>query len=97
MKGEDEDSQPHGVPLTADMLQIIEDLPELTGGDYLFSSGDGKEPISGFSKMKQRFDRLMLEELRKIAADRKDQTLLAKIARIEVLMDALAKATGEQR
>jgi integrase len=97
MKGEDEDSQPHGVPLTAAMLQIIEQLPELAGGDFLFSSGDGKEPISGFSKMKQRFDRLMLEELRKIATDRKDQGLLAKIARIESLMDALAKATGEDR
>jgi integrase len=97
MKGEDEESQPHGVPLTTDMLDILEELPRFDAGDFLFSTGDGTEPISGFSKMKRRFDKLMLEELRKIAAERDDPILLAKIAKIESLMERLDQARGEER
>jgi integrase len=70
MKGEDDESHPHGVPLNAEMLEIIETLPRFDGGDFLFTTGDGKRPVSGFSKMKIRLDKLMLEELRKIAEQR---------------------------
>src|SRR6266851_499181 len=70
MKGEDDDSGPHVVPLNTEMLVIIEALPRFEGGDFLFTTGDGKRPVSGFSKMKSRLDKLMLEELQKIAEQR---------------------------
>jgi integrase len=70
MKGEDDDSGPHVVPLNTEMLEIIEALPRFEGGDFLFTTGDGKRPVSGFSKMKSRLDKLMLEELQKIAEQR---------------------------
>jgi integrase len=66
MKGEDGESKPHGVPLTTDILEIFETLPHFAGGDFVFTTGDGKRPVSGFSKMKSRLDKLMLEELQKI-------------------------------
>jgi integrase len=67
MKG----NAPHVVPLTADMIALIEALPRFAGdGDFLFSTGDGKRPTSGFSKMKRRLDGLVLAELREIAEAR---------------------------
>jgi integrase len=70
MKGEEDDSGPHVVPLNADMLEIIEAMPRFEGGDFLFTTRDGKQPVSGFSKMKHRLDKLMLEELQNIATQR---------------------------
>jgi integrase len=67
MKGEDDDSGPHVVPLNAEMLEVMEALPRFNaGGDFLFTTGNGQRPVSGFSKMKSRLDKLMLEELQKI-------------------------------
>jgi integrase len=71
MKGEDGDSGPHMVPLNADMSEILETLPRFTG-NFIFTSGDGQRPVSGFSKMKSRLDKLMLEELQKVAEQRGD-------------------------
>jgi integrase len=66
MKGEDDDSGPHVVPLNSDMLEIFGALPCFAGGDFVFTTVDGKRPVSGFSSMKSRLDKLMLEELQKI-------------------------------
>jgi integrase len=79
MKGEDDDSGPHVVPLNADMSEILETLPRFAGGNFIFTSGDGKRPVSGFSKMKSRLDKLMLEELQKIAEGRGDDPAKAKL------------------
>ncbi|OAF17844.1 hypothetical protein AXW67_06910 [Bradyrhizobium neotropicale] len=97
MKGEEDESGPHVVPLSPDLLTIIEKLPSFNGGDFLFSTGDGAEPISGFSKMKRRFDKLMLEEMRKIATERNDAGLRARIGEIEAAMARLSQARGEER
>jgi integrase len=50
---------PHVVPLSADAMAIFVDLPSYARGKCLFSSTYGQKPISGFSKAKQRIDRLM--------------------------------------
>jgi integrase len=63
---------PHVVPLPAKMMTIIEALPRFSGGEFLFTSKDGSSAAIGFSRMKVKLDRLMLEELRKIAKDRGD-------------------------
>jgi integrase len=79
MKGEDGDSGPHVVPLNAEMLEIIEALPRFAGGDFLFTTGNGQRPVSGFSKMKSRLDKLMLEELQKIAKQRGEDPAKVKL------------------
>jgi integrase len=45
------------VPFTEEALAIVEKLPVWPGNDYfLFSTKDGRVPISGFSKGKLRLD-----------------------------------------
>ena len=53
----------HVVPLTPDVIAILEKLPQFNKGDYLFSTTLGARPVSGFSKTKQRLDKAMLTEL----------------------------------
>jgi integrase len=55
----------HIVPLTGDVIKLLQPLPRFKKGDCLFSSVHGTAPVNGFSKAKQRLDKLMLEELRK--------------------------------
>src|SRR5262249_29768493 len=62
MKKTKDVAHPHVVPLTDDLVALIDAMPEFTG-PFLFTTNDGTRPISGYSKMKQRFDKLMLEEL----------------------------------
>ena len=54
----------HLVPLTADVVALLRELPRFKKGDYLFSTTFGAKPVDGFSKAKARLDGLMLEELR---------------------------------
>jgi integrase len=79
MKGEDSEAGAHTVPLTAEMLEVLDALPRFSGGDFVFTTGDGTRSVSGFSKMKIRFDRLMLDELRKIAEQRGEDPAKVKL------------------
>jgi integrase len=53
----------HVVPLTPPVLTILESLPRFDGGDYLFTSTQGRKPISGFNRAKRALDVKMLAEL----------------------------------
>jgi integrase len=55
----------HIVPLTADMLALLCELPRFPHGDLLFTANHGSISIGGFSRRKAELDRLMLAELRK--------------------------------
>jgi integrase len=58
----------HVVPLTDEMLALLQSLPEFTKGDFIFSTTFGVKAINGFAKAKVRVDALMRKELgRKIA------------------------------
>jgi integrase len=50
--------RPQVVPFTAAMQTIIDALPHFTIDDYLFTTSAGHKPVSGFSKAKQRMDKL---------------------------------------
>ncbi|QOZ06647.1 site-specific integrase [Bradyrhizobium sp. CCBAU 51765] len=50
---------PHNVPLPLLAREIIANMPQLAGCNYMFST-NGKTPVSGFSKYKARFDAVML-------------------------------------
>ncbi|ESY72551.1 DNA integrase [Mesorhizobium sp. LNHC252B00] len=53
--------KPHMVPLSDAALSIIEKLPRIEGkAGYVFTTS-GKTPVSGYSRMKLRLDRLLLE------------------------------------
>jgi integrase len=47
MKGTNERARAHLVPLTADVLAILETLPLFKFGDYVFSTTGGRKPRSG--------------------------------------------------
>lgn len=69
----------HDVPLTPLAMRLIRSMPHLAGEpDYVFTTGHQREmlppgeerrltPISGFSKWKEKLDRLSLAELRRAA------------------------------
>jgi integrase len=49
--------RPHAVPLSAAALEIINALPRFQG-PFVFSTTDGKRPVSGFSTFKRRANSL---------------------------------------
>jgi integrase len=60
MKGQNGTAEAFVVPLTTDMLRVINGLPRIEGSPFLFTSNKlGNRPVSGFSAMKDRFDREM--------------------------------------
>ena len=54
MKG----GRPHDVPLSELALALLEALPRFTAGDCLFTTTDGRVPVSGYSAAKRRIDGL---------------------------------------
>jgi integrase len=61
---------PHAVPLTDDVIAVLESLPRFRKGDYVFSTTFGAKPVNGFSKAKERVDRCMLRSWRALARAR---------------------------
>ncbi len=53
----------HDVPLTPMVIEILQDVPR--NGEYVFST-TGKTPISGFSKAKPRYDKIIAEDVGQI-------------------------------
>ena len=49
----------HLVPLTEDVIAVLEALPRFNRGDHLFTTTAGAKPVSGFSKAKQILDKGM--------------------------------------
>jgi integrase len=56
----------HVVPLTDDVLAILQDLPRFAAGDFLFSTTFGRKPVRGFNRAKHRLDQYMLRSWRAI-------------------------------
>jgi integrase len=59
MKGE----SAHEVPLTDDVVSLIDSIPRGKSGDYVFSQSDGRKPIARFSAEKARLDSLIVKLL----------------------------------
>src|SRR5262249_12688455 len=58
---------PHVVPLSDDVLKILEALPRFKKGEHLFSTTFGVRPVNGFSKAKEILDKAMLTQLGQLA------------------------------
>ncbi len=52
--------QPHMVPLSDAVIELLQALPRFAGSDLVFTL-DGAKPINGFDRMKLRFDRRFAE------------------------------------
>jgi integrase len=73
MKGRNGKARAHAVPLTVDMLQILESLPIfVSGGDFLFSRNAGRRPAVMSTEIKDNLDARMLRALRAMARQRGD-------------------------
>ncbi len=62
---------PHVVPLSDDVIAILNALPRFSRGGYLFSMRFGEVPVTAFSVPKLRLDAAILAVLRKGATDEK--------------------------
>jgi len=51
----------HIVPLPDAAVEILENLPRFTDGDYVFTTTNGRRPFSGFSKAKARTDKMLVD------------------------------------
>lgn len=51
----------HLVPLSDDVMELLNELPRWAGGDYLFSASGGRRPVAAFSGAKAQLDALMGE------------------------------------
>jgi integrase len=69
----------HVVPLTDDVIAILQSLPRFRKGDYVFSTTFGGKPVNGFSKAKERLDRRMLRSWRALARIRGEDRRKAEI------------------
>jgi hypothetical protein len=80
MKGENGEARPHAVPLTNNMLAILESLPRFKAGDYLFSTMFGTKPVWMSSKVKAWIDARMLRTLRALTRQRGEDPTRATLA-----------------
>lgn len=64
MKSKNNRARAHAVPMTPDMLKVLESLPEIGSGDFVFSTSGGEKPVWMSNKIKRALDRRMLSILR---------------------------------
>jgi integrase len=74
MKGRTGKVGAHVVPLTDDMVAILDNLPRFNGGNYLFSTTSGVKPAWISSYVKARLDFRMGRSLRALARSRGEDT-----------------------
>jgi integrase len=80
MKGKNGKARAHVVPLTVDMLQILESLPIfVSGGDFLFSRNAGRRPAVMSTEIKAALDARMLRTLRAVARQRGDDPVTVEL------------------
>jgi integrase len=72
VKGRNGRTRPFMVPLTVDMLVLLESLPSFTGGEFLFSRNGGESPAVVTTEIKDDLDAKMLDALRELARQRGD-------------------------
>lgn len=80
MKGKNGKARPHVVPLTDDILTVVNKLPHFKTGEYLFSTTFGASPVWMSDKVKKRIDERMLRTMRALARRRGDDPAKVKIA-----------------
>jgi integrase len=67
MKGTDGKARPHTVPLTDEMLAILDELPRFKRGDFIFTLKFGAKAAAVDGNIKTKIDAKMLRSLRALA------------------------------
>jgi hypothetical protein len=80
MKGKNTNARAHAVPITDNLLAIIQGLPRFKKGDYLFSANFGASPVWIAGLVKRRVDARMLRTLRALARQRGDNPAKVELA-----------------
>jgi hypothetical protein len=84
MKGKntgEKKARPHAVPLTDDLITLLNTLPRFNSGDYVFSTTFGTKPVAIGSKIKKQIDARMLRTLRALARRRGEDPTRVKLPR----------------
>jgi integrase len=79
MKGKNQKARDHAVPLTPDMLAIIEALPRFNQGQFMFSTTGGRKPTQMSGPLKRAVDTMMLADMRETAKERGDDPDAVKL------------------
>lgn len=79
MKGRNNSAREHAIPLTAEMLAVLEELPHFAGGDFLFSHTSGEKPAIMSADKKDAMDRRMLQALRALVRKYCEDPAAAKL------------------
>jgi len=69
----------HIVPLTADMVALLEAIPRFRSGNFVFSAKHGRTPTEIDAQVKARLDRRMLRTLKALARVRGDDPSKAEL------------------
>jgi integrase len=69
----------HVLPLSDDVIGILESLPRFKKGDHVFSTTFGVKAVNGFSKAKDRLDKRMLRSWRALGRARGEDRRKAQI------------------
>jgi integrase len=83
MKGKDSGkrlARAHAVPLTKEILAVIEELPRFKNGKFLFSTTAGQTPVWMGSSVKSRLDARMLRTLKALARKRGEDPAQVRLA-----------------
>jgi integrase len=70
MKAKESKARPHTVPLTDELMAILENLPRFNRGKFVFSTMFGEKPAWISDKIKNKIDARMLPTLRALARKR---------------------------
>jgi integrase len=70
----------HDVPLAPEVVEILKGLPRHQGA-YVFTTGDGSIPVSGFTGTKRRLDEKMIEVMRVAAEETGDDPETVELPR----------------
>ena len=52
----------HIVPLADAAVDILKNLPRFADGDFVFTTTAGRVPVTGFSRVKDRIDRMLIDQ-----------------------------------
>jgi integrase len=80
MKGKNGRAREHIVPLTDDILRVINSLPRFESGEFLFSTDFGRNAVWMGTRVKERLDERMLRTLRAMARKRGDDSRKVELA-----------------
>jgi integrase len=80
MKGKESRARAHAVPLTPEMLAILEALPRFKSGECVFSTTHGRVPAWMSNKIKAKLDARMLRTMKALTRMRREDPRKVSLA-----------------